>query len=55
MCLQTYDKDFDNISYRTYRQRLNYSFSNWKGKLTPEVLAKAGFYHNEYETRTCIY
>lgn len=43
MCLETYDKELDNISYRTYRQRLN-SFANWKGKLTPEELAKAGFY-----------
>lgn len=44
MCLETYDKEIDNISYRTFERRLG-SFKKWNGKVKPEILAQCGFYY----------
>jgi hypothetical protein len=44
MCLETEEKEIDNICYSTYERRL-WSFQKWKGKLQPEQLAACGFYY----------
>lgn len=44
MCLESFEKEIDNISYRTYQRRLE-SFQNWNGKVKPSLLASCGFYY----------
>lgn len=44
MCLESFEKEIDNISFRTYHTRL-WSFKNWNGKVKPELLASCGFYY----------
>ncbi|XP_030750613.1 death-associated inhibitor of apoptosis 1-like [Sitophilus oryzae] len=43
MCLESFDKDIDNVAYKTYDTMLS-TFNKWKGRLKPEILAGAGFY-----------
>lgn len=45
MCLESYDKEIDNVLYKTYEKRLA-SFKNWNGKVKPEMLARSGFYYS---------
>lgn len=55
MCLESFDKDIDDVTYKTYENRLS-TFKNWNGKLEPEVLAGAGFYYISYsDVCKCYY
>ena len=44
MCAESFEKELDNVLFRTYEKRLS-SFAKWKGKVKPEQLARAGFYY----------
>lgn len=43
MCLESFDRDIDDAAYKTYEKRIS-TFKKWKGRLKPEILARAGFY-----------
>lgn len=43
MCLESFEKDVDNSSYKTFEKRLS-SFKSWKGKIDADTLAGSGFY-----------
>ena len=44
MCLESFEKEIDNLLFRSYEKRLS-SFKQWKGKVKPELLARSGFYY----------
>jgi hypothetical protein len=55
MCLETFEPEIDNISYRTYQRRLE-SFNNWNGNVKPSLLASSGFYYtSKDDTCKCFY
>ena len=43
MCLETYEPEINNYSYRSFQQRIA-SFKTWNGKINPKLLATYGFY-----------
>jgi hypothetical protein len=55
MCLESYEKEIDNIYYKSYQHRLC-SFKNWKGKVKPSLLASSGFYYlSQDDICRCFY